>query len=74
MSSQGPGRGEAVFIIPEELIGTATVCELLGVDKATVFRRIRAGELPVLAQLDGPGGAYVFNRPDILGYRARTGN
>lgn len=64
--------GEAVFIIPGELIGTQKVCELLGVDKATVFRRINAGTLPYLAQLDGPGGAYVFNLPDILAYMART--
>lgn len=60
-----PG-GEAIFIIPAELIGTQEVCRLLGIDKSTVVRRIAAGTLPVLAQLDGPGGAYVFNRPDVL--------
>lgn len=72
MGNQRAAGDAAVFIIPGELIGTQKVCELLDVDKATVFRRIRAGELPVLAQLDGPGGAYVFNLPDILAYRART--
>lgn len=63
---------QAVFIIPSELIGTQKVCELLGVDKATVFRRIQAGTLPVLAQLDGPGGVYVFNLPDVLATVAGT--
>lgn len=66
------GPDTAIFIIPSELIGTQKVCELLGVDKATVFRRIQAGTLPVLAQLDGPGGAYVFNLPDVLAYMAET--
>ena len=73
MADNGTAR-EAVFIIPDELIGTQRVCELLGVDKATVFRRINAGKLPYLAQLDGPGGAYVFNLPDILAYMAECGN
>lgn len=70
MAETGPDQ--AIFIIPSELIGTQKVCELLGVDKATVFRRIQAGTLPVLAQLDGPGGAYVFNLPDILAYMSET--
>ena len=64
-----PGA-EALFIIPADLIGAAGVADILGLDKSNVTRRVRAGTIPVLAQLDGPGGAYVFNRPDILALAA----
>lgn len=57
---------EAQVIIPADLIGAARVAEILGLDKSSVTRRAAAGTLPVLAQLDGPGGAYVFNESDIL--------
>jgi hypothetical protein len=40
--------------------------ELLGIDhRSTLKRRIEAGTIPYLAQLDGPGGPYVFDRHDI---------
>lgn len=55
----------AHVVVPADLIGAATVAQLLGVDKSTVTRRAAAGALPVLAQLDGPGGAYVFDRTEI---------
>ena len=57
---------EAMVIIPADLIGAARVAHLLGIDKSNVTRRAAAGTIPVLAQLDGPGGAYIFNEPDIL--------
>ncbi len=60
----------AMFIIPADLIGAARVADLLGIDKSNVTRRVHAGTIPVLAQLDGPGGAYVFNQPDILALAA----
>ncbi|PDQ34120.1 MAG: hypothetical protein B5766_12875 [Candidatus Lumbricidophila eiseniae] len=49
----------------EQLIGSATVCRILGIDRSTLTRRIRRGELVPLAQLDGPRGAYVFDRGDF---------
>ena len=61
---------EAIVIMPDDLIGAATVAALLGIDKSNVTRRAKAGKLPVLAQLDGPHGAYVFNKPDILAIAA----
>ncbi|MDQ5821183.1 MAG: hypothetical protein M3540_07075 [Actinomycetota bacterium] len=62
----------ALVIMPGDLIGAATVASLLGIDKSSVTRRVAAGKLPALAQLDGPGGAYVFNKPDILALVATT--
>lgn len=49
----------------EQLIGSATVCTLLKIDRSTLTRRIKRGELVPLAQLDGPNGAYVFDRSDF---------
>jgi hypothetical protein len=57
---------EAMAITPADLIGAARVAEILGIDKSNVTRRAATGSIPALAQLDGPGGAYVFNQPDIL--------
>lgn len=53
-------------IVPTDLIGSAEVCSILGVNRATVVRRVKAGTLPYLAQLDGSNGALVFDRADIL--------
>jgi hypothetical protein len=57
---------EAMVLVPADLIGAARVADILGLDKSSVTRRVHAGTIPVLAQLDGPGGAYVFNQPDIM--------
>lgn len=53
------------LIVPSDLIGSAEVCSILGVNRATVVRRVKAGTLPFLAQLDGSNGAWVFDRNDI---------
>lgn len=63
---------DPIFIIPADLIGAARVADILGIDKSNVTRRASTGSIPVLAQLDGPGGAYVFNQPDILALKAST--
>lgn len=49
----------------EQLIGSKTVCALLNIDRSTLTRRIERGELTPLAQLDGPNGAFVFDRGDF---------
>jgi predicted site-specific integrase-resolvase len=57
---------EPRLISPGDLIGSGEVMELLGIDhRSTLKRRIEAGTIPYLAQLDGPGGPYVFDRHDI---------
>lgn len=54
------------MVIPGDLIGSAEVCRLLDINRATVVRRVKAGALPYLAQLDGSNGALVFDRSEIL--------
>lgn len=48
----------------DDLIGTAEVTRILGVDKATVLRRIEAGKLVPALKMPGPNGAYLFRRAD----------
>lgn len=45
------------------LAGTATIAKLLGVDKATVTRRVASGKLTAVAKLDGH--AFVFDRAEV---------
>jgi hypothetical protein len=46
---------------------------MLGIDRSTLTRRIQSGAAPLpLAQLDGPGGAYVFDRQDVAAAAAVT--
>ena len=57
---------EPRLISPGDLIGSGEVMALLGIThRSTLARRIEAGTIPTLAQLDGPGGPYVFDRHDI---------
>ncbi|NQX26845.1 helix-turn-helix domain-containing protein [Microbacteriaceae bacterium VKM Ac-2854] len=53
------------LIWPGQLIGAADVATILERDRSTVIRMVRDGRLHPLAQLDGPTGAYVFDRSDI---------
>lgn len=56
---------EARIVMPAELIGAATACEILQINRSTLVRRIASGNLVPLAQLDGPRGVYIFLRPDV---------
>ena len=61
------------LINPADLIGAAEASRLLGINhRSTLTRRIEAGEIPWLAQLDGQGGAYVFDRTEITALAIRT--
>lgn len=57
--------GQSRIVWCEQLIGSQTVCAILGIDRSTLSRRIARGELMPLAQLDGPKGAFVFDRGDF---------
>lgn len=57
---------EPRLISPGDLIGGAEAARILGIaHRSTLVRRVEAGTIPYLAQLDGPGGPLVFDRHDI---------
>jgi hypothetical protein len=57
---------EPRLISPGDLIGGAEVMRMLGIQhRSTLTRRIESGAIPYLAQLDGAGGPYVFDKHDI---------
>ncbi len=51
--------------MPNDLIGSAEACRILGVDKATITRWVTAGTLTPAHKLPGLNGAYLFTRADI---------
>lgn len=55
----------ARLIQPGDLIGAGEAAHILGVHKATLTRRVANGQLVPLARLDGPHGAFVFDREDV---------
>lgn len=63
----------ARIIAPCDLIGSGEAAALLQISKPTLTRRIAAGTLKPLAQLDGPRGVFIFDRNDILVIAAATG-
>ena len=65
MNKQATGGESPQIVWRSNIIGAARVCELLGINKGTVSRRVKAGTLPYLAQLDGPNGALVFDAAEI---------
>ncbi|KWR74125.1 hypothetical protein RN04_02710 [Arthrobacter sp. W1] len=56
---------EPKLISPKDLIGASTVGQILGITRTQVARRVQSGALPAFTKLDGPLGAYVFDRNDI---------
>jgi len=47
------------------LVGTTYVMETLGVSRDTVVRMVARGALKAAHKMDGPNGAYLFERADI---------
>lgn len=58
---------EARIVVPDQLIGAKTAAKLLGIDRSSLMRRIEAGTIRPVVQLDGPGGAWVFDRTELDG-------
>lgn len=52
-------------VVPSDLIGSRETAALLRVDKSTLVRKIAAGKIQPLTRLDGPRGAFVFDRTEI---------
>ena len=65
LSMQSTPSPDARIIWPDQLIGSATVCAMLHIDRSTLTRRVASGQIEPLARLDGARGAYVFDRSDI---------
>lgn len=59
------------MVTPSDLIGTRDTAKILGITPASVTRRVSAGTLAPLAKLDGPRGAFVFDRHAIEGEAAK---
>jgi hypothetical protein len=55
----------ARLVTPCDLIGAGEAAALLKISKPTLTRRIAAGTLRPLAQLEGGKGAFIFDRNDI---------
>lgn len=55
-----------------DLIGSAEACEILGIDRATLIRRIASGRLGLAAKMPGGRGPYVFERAEVLRHKAET--
>lgn len=50
---------------PHDIIGTAEVCEILGIDRSTLSRWLSSGKITPLHQLPTIKGAYLFIRGDV---------
>ena len=53
-----------------DLIGSAEACEILGIDRPALVRRIAAGKISVFQKLPGATGVYLFERTEIERHRA----
>jgi predicted site-specific integrase-resolvase len=47
------------------LIGTAEATEILGVSWDTLIRMVAKGEVRMVQKIDGPKGAYIFERAEV---------
>lgn len=52
------------------LIGSAEACQLLGINRSTLTRRVSRGELPPVGKLRGTNGAWIFRQADIEAAKA----
>ena len=56
--------GDAMHSEPDVILAEE-VADILGISKSTVTRRAATGRLPYIRKIDGPRGAYLFNRADV---------
>ncbi|GLK17730.1 hypothetical protein [Herbiconiux flava] len=57
------GQWQPRTIWPGQLVGSRVACERYGIDRSTLTRRIKSGDIVPLARLDG--AAYVFDLSDL---------
>lgn len=48
------------------MIGSREACKILDVDKSTLSRWAKAGQLPAAVKLPGRNGALLFRASDVL--------
>lgn len=48
-----------------DLIGSAEACDILGIDRSVLVRRIAAGKLKAVTKMPGERGPYVFDRAEV---------
>jgi excisionase family DNA binding protein len=48
-----------------DLISTTEACEILGIDRSGITRRVQMGRLTPALRLPGKAGAYLFHRADV---------
>lgn len=53
------------------LIGSKAAAAILGIDKTTLSRLVKADAVPIVTQLDGPNGALVFDSVEVERVRER---
>lgn len=59
--------------MPNDLIGSAEACELLGgIDRSTLSRWVAFGKLAPAQQLPGRNGAFLFRRADVEALATET--
>lgn len=46
---------------PPELIGSADVCALLGIERSTLIRWVQLGQVKAAIKMPGKSGAYLFD-------------
>lgn len=47
---------------PDDFMGSAEVCETLRIDRSTLTRKVKDGQINVWGQLPGPKGPLIFER------------
>lgn len=50
-----------------ELIGSADVCALLGIERSTLIRWVQLGQVTAAIKMPGKSGAYLFDSEYIAG-------
>lgn len=47
---------------PSDFIGASVAAERLGIDKSTLIRQAHAGDIEAWGKLEGPRGAFIFEK------------
>ena len=55
---------------PDNLLGSAEVCEWAGIDRSTLIRHVALGKVTPAMRLPGKNGALLFDRKAVAVYIA----